>query len=99
VELASLLVEFEVDELVAVGHAGDVHQPGQVDADEAAVCLVGLEGRSRQREIDHPDVGGVDRPDLEAVILEVDLALVHQHAHRAECGLERVRAHDGVEHC
>ena len=32
-------------------------------------------------EVDHADVGGVDRADREAVGLEADLALVDQHAH------------------
>lgn len=43
-ELAGLLVEFEVDELVLACHAGDVMMPDEVDPDEPAPGLVGLEG-------------------------------------------------------
>jgi hypothetical protein len=87
-----------VDELVGVGHARELLQPREVDADSAAVGLVGLERRGVERQIDHPHVRRIDGPDLDAVLREVDLALVHQHAHGVKRRPERIRAHDGVEH-
>ena len=98
VELAGLLVEFEVDELAGVAHPGDVLEAGEIDADEPAVGLVGFEGAGFQRHVDHADVGRVDGTDLDPVLVKVDLALVHQHAHRVESRLERIRAHDSIEH-
>ena len=50
------------------------------------------------RAVDHPDVRGVDRPDFEPLVVEMDFALVNQHTHGVECRLKRIRAHDCVEH-
>jgi hypothetical protein len=69
-----------------------------VDADDAAVGLVGLERRRLQREIDHADVGGVDRADGEFVLVQSDLALLDKHAHGVERVPEGGRTDDGLEH-
>jgi len=98
VELAGFFVEFEMNEVAAVCHPGDIFESTEVDADDAAVGLVGLKGGCRQREVDHPDVGRVDGADGELRFVQPDLTLVNQHAHRVKRVLERVSTHDGLEH-
>ena len=97
VELACLFVKFDTDEIAARSHREEVFESVEIDADDAAVGLVCLEPAGGEMHVHHAEVGGVDRADRQAILVESDLALIDQRRHGVEGVLECVDRCESAE--